>query len=241
MQQWWGVFLRFSGCIFQNGMILLMKYTLCNPMEGKKNMTDHKTVSSKHFVLISCVLLLFMGFFSPAPVAAEDWEWDDTTVRGDSLGENEVREFNTSHVYVIGKKLFMHESSDLASTPVQVLGTGDFVELLGSESGALYVRDTVGSSNGDITCIDGWVDERFVAITNRCYVAMQPTPIMTAPDANAKIICMLDTYDSSMIIDEINGYYCALVNGGIGYVLNEELVWTGTGNQNCFKQLTTAI
>lgn len=85
-----------------------------------------------------------------------------------------------------------------------------------------YVRDAVGSSNGDVTYTDGWVDERFVAITNRCYVAMHPTPIMTVPDANAKIICMLDTYDSSTIIDDLNGYYCVLVNGGIGYVLNEK-------------------
>lgn len=185
-------------------------------------MTAHKTVSWKQLVLISWMLLIFICFVSPASVAAENLEWDDTTVRGDNLGKNEVREFTTSHVYVIGTKLFMHESSDLASTPVHVLGTGDFVELLGSEACALYVRDTVGSSNGEVTYIDGWVDERFVVITNRCYVAMHPTPIMTAPDANAKIICMLDTYDSSMIIDEINGYYCVLVNGGIGYVLNEE-------------------
>lgn len=45
---------------------------------------------------------------------------------------------------------------------------------------------------------------------------------MIAPEADAKIICMLDTYDSSMIIDEINGYYCVLVNGAVGYVPNEE-------------------
>ena len=85
-----------------------------------------------------------------------------------------------------------------------------------------YVGDAVGTSNGDVTYIDDWVDERFVAITNRCYVVMHPTPIMTVSDANAKIICMLDTYDSSMIINELNDYYCVLVNGGIGYVLNEE-------------------
>lgn len=178
--------------------------------------------SAKRFGLISCILLLFMSFVSPALVAAEDLEWDDTTVHGDYLGENEVREFDTPHVYVIGRKLFMHETSNLSSAPVQVLGEGDFVELLDSQQGVLYVRDTEGSPNGDVTYIDGWVDERFVVITNRCYVAMHPTPIMTAPNANAKTISMLDTYDSSMIIDDLNGYYCVLVNGGIGYVLNEE-------------------
>ncbi len=57
----------------------------------------------------------------------------------------------------------------------------------------------MGSSNGDVTCIDGWVDERFVVISNRCYVAMHPTPIVTAPKEDAKIISMLDTYDSSMM------------------------------------------
>ena len=60
---------------------------------------------------------------------------------GDYLGKNEVRELNTSYVYVIGRKLLMHESSDLSSAPVQVLGEGTFVELLDSQQGVLYVRD----------------------------------------------------------------------------------------------------
>ena len=184
--------------------------------------TTYKIVSWKQFGLISCMLLLLLAFVSPALVAAENLDWDDTTVHGDYLGKNEVREFNTSYVYVIGKKLFMHETSDLSSAPIQVLEEGDFVEFLESQHGVLYVRDAVGSSNGDITYIDGWVDERFVVISNRCYVAMHPTPIMTAPKEDAKIISMLDTYDSSTIIDDLNGYYCVLVNGGIGYVLNEK-------------------
>ena len=88
--------------------------------------------SKKRFGSISCMLLLLMGFVSPALVAAENLDWDDTTVHGDYLGKNEVREFNTSYVYVIGRKLLMHESSDLSSAPVQVLGEGAFVELLDS-------------------------------------------------------------------------------------------------------------
>jgi len=32
---WMIVYIRVLMGIFQNGMILLMKYTLCNPMEGK--------------------------------------------------------------------------------------------------------------------------------------------------------------------------------------------------------------
>ena len=56
-------------------------------------------------------------------------------------------------MYVIGRKLLMHESSDLSSAPVQVLGEGTFVELLDSQQGVLYVRDAVGSSNGDICII----------------------------------------------------------------------------------------
>lgn len=107
--------------------------------------------SKKRFGLISYMLLLLLAFVSPALVAAENLDWDDTTVHGDYLGKNEVREFNTSYVYVIGKKLFMHETSDLSSAPIQVLEEGDFVEFLESQHGVLYVRDAVGSSNGDIT------------------------------------------------------------------------------------------
>ena len=159
----------------------------------------------KAFGMISCMLLVIACIVSSALATSIDFDWDDTTARGGNLG----------------KKLFMHETSDLSSAPVQVLGESDFVELLDSQQGVLYVRDTEGSPNGDVTYIDGWVDERFVAITNRCYVAMHPMPITIAPEAEAKIICMLDTYDSCMIVDEINGYYCVLVNGGIGYVTKE--------------------
>ena len=206
------VYIRVLMGIFQNGMILLMKYTLYYPMEGQMK---------KAFGMISCMLLVIACIVSSALATSIDFDWDDTTARGGNLGKNEVREFSTSYVYVIGKKLFMHETSDLSSAPVQVLGESDFVELLDSQQGVLYVRDTEGSPNGDVTYIDGWVDERFVAITNRCYVAMHPMPITIAPEAEAKIICMLDTYDSCMIVDEINGYYCVLVNGGIGYVTKE--------------------
>lgn len=81
--------------------------------------TTYIIVSWKQFGLISCMLLLLMGSVSPALVAAENLDWDDTTVHGDCLGKNEVLEFSTSYVYVIGRKLLMHESSDLSSAPVR--------------------------------------------------------------------------------------------------------------------------
>ena len=102
------VYIRVLMGIFQNGMILLMKYTLCNQMEGQMKKTTYKIVSWKQFGLISCMLLLLLAFVSPALVAAENLDWDDTTVHGDYLGKNEVREFSLllslSLCFLISKK-----------------------------------------------------------------------------------------------------------------------------------------
>lgn len=175
----------------------------------------------KNRVVLVMILLLLCAIL--AYTSAESWGRDDAIPYGDYLGKNYVRESNTlnEHVYVLGNKLFMHATFDLNSEPVHTLVQGQFAELLYSKNGALLVRAAVGSSNGDVTYVDGWVDERFVVISKGFYIAMHPTPIYIDATTSAKIIRLMDTYDSLIVIDECNDFYRVMMNGGIGFVEKE--------------------
>ena len=155
--------------------------------------------------------------------SAESWGRDNAASYGDYLGKNYVRESSTlrEHVYVLGNKLFMHATFDLDSEPVHTLVQGQFAELLDSKNGALLVRAAVASSNGDVLYIDGWVDERFVVISKGFYIAMHPTPVYIDATTSAKIIRLMDTNDSLIVIDECNGFCRVMMNGGIGFVEKE--------------------
>lgn len=124
----------------------------------------------KNRIVLAMILVVLCAVLTNT--SAESRERDSATSYGDYLGKNYVRESNTlnEHVYVLGNKLFMHATFDLNSEPVHTLVQGQFAELLDSENGALLVRAAVGSSNGDVIYIDGWVDERFVVISKGFYI-----------------------------------------------------------------------
>lgn len=169
---------------------------------------------------IGVVMILLLLCITLTNTSAESWGRDDATPYGDNLGNNYVRESNmlNEHVYVLGNKLFMHATFDLNSEPIHALVQGQFAELLESKNGALLVRAAVGSSSGDVIYIEGWVNERFVVISKGFYIAMHPTPIYVEATTNAKIIRLMDTYDSLIVIDENDGFYRVMINGGIGFV-----------------------
>ena len=175
----------------------------------------------KNRVVLVMILLLLCAIL--AYTSAESRERDNATPYGDYLGKNYVRESNTlnKHVYVLGNKLFMHATFDLNSEPVHTLVQGQFAELLDSKNGALLVRAAVGSSSDDVIYIEGWVDERFVVISKGLYIAMHPTPVYIDATTDAKIIRLMDTYDSLRVIDECNDFYRVMMNGGIGFVEKE--------------------
>ena len=50
---------------------------------------------------------------------------------------------------------------------------------------------------------------------------MHPTAIYVAPNTDAKIIMMIDTYDSLPVIDEYETFHCVLLSTGVGYVEKE--------------------
>lgn len=50
---------------------------------------------------------------------------------------------------------------------------------------------------------------------------MHPTPVYIDATTSAKIIRLMDTYDSLIIIDECSGFYRVMINGGIGFVEKE--------------------
>ena len=175
----------------------------------------------KNRVALVMVLLLLCVIL--AHTSAESRERDSATSYGDYLGKNYVRESNTlnEHVYVLGNKLYMHATFDLNSEPVHTLVQGQFAEILDSKNGALLVRAAVGSSSEDVIYIEGWVDERFVVISKGFYIAMHPTPVYIDATTDAKIIRLMDTYDSLIVIDECNDFYRVMMNGGIGFVEKE--------------------
>lgn len=175
----------------------------------------------KNRMVLVLILLLLCTALTNASV--ESRGKDDATPYGNDLGKNYVQESNLlyEYVYVLGNKLFMHASFDLNSEPVHTLVQGQYAELLDSKNGALLVHAAVGSSNGDVMYIDGWVDERFVVISKGFYIAMHPTPVYIDATTSAKIIRLMDTYDSLIVIDECNGFYRVMMNGGIGFVEKE--------------------
>ena len=56
--------------------------------------------------------------------------------------------------------------------------------------------------------MEGWVDARFVIESSGIDVAMHPTAVHVSPNADAKIMMMLDTDDSLNVIDEYEDFYC---------------------------------
>lgn len=50
---------------------------------------------------------------------------------------------------------------------------------------------------------------------------MLPTAVYVIPNADAKIIMMIDTYDSLPVIEEYEDFYCVLLSMGVGYVVKE--------------------
>ena len=190
-------------------------------MVATQKRTAERTKNMKNRMASLLILLLLCTVLANA--SAESRERDNATPYGDYLGENYVRESNTlnEHVYVLGNKLFMHATFDLNSEPVHTLVQGQFAELLDSKNGALLVRAAVGSSSDDVIYIEGWVDERFVVISKGFYIAMHPTPVYIDATTDAKIIRLMDTYDSLIVIDESDGFYRVMMNGGIGFVEKE--------------------
>ena len=115
----------------------------------------------------------------------------------------------------------LYASPDLKSEPIHTLESGMRVELLDSRPNAFMVSHAIGSDDGEVTHIQGWVDARFVIESSAIYVAMHPTAIYVAPNTDAKIIMMIDTYDSLPVIDEYETFYCVLLSTGVGYVEKE--------------------
>lgn len=124
-------------------------------------------------------------------------------------------------VIVLVSKLFMHKSSDLTTEVIHTLTRSECVKFLDAQNGALLVSDAEGSPSGEVRYIEGWIDERFAVLSSQYYIAMHPTPVYIAPASDAKIVMLLDTYDSLSIVDEQEDFYSVVVNGGIGYVEKE--------------------
>lgn len=171
--------------------------------------------------ILSCLAALTILCFVTIPALAESKEGDCTVTHGDYLGENYIFVKEQKEVCVLGNGLYMHTSPDLKSEPIYVLESGTLVELLDEQPDALLVSLAKGSADGEVTYIEGWVDARFVIESSEIYVAMHPTAVYVSQNPNAKILRMLDTYDSLLVIEEYDKFYCVLLSRGVGYVVKE--------------------
>lgn len=175
----------------------------------------------KRFYLLSLLVVLTICSILSLTVLAEDYiDSDCTTTYGEHLGNNYIFETEES-IYIIGSHLLMYDASSMSGEPIGMLDCGSFASLVDSEPGALLVSKAIGSEDGTVTYLTGWIDERFAVASTRIYVAMHPTPISIAPCDDSKLIAMLDTYNSLIVIDDFDDFYCVLLNGGIGYVPKE--------------------
>lgn len=140
-------------------------------------------------LLLCCVALIFF----PCKIALAEKHYDDdcTTTYGDYLGTNYIFDVEPKELHVLGDRslgLHMYASPDLKSEPIHTLESGMRVELLDSRPNAFMVSHAIGSDDGEVTHIQGWVDARFVIESSAIYVAMHPTAIYVAPNTDAKII-----------------------------------------------------
>ena len=179
----------------------------------------------KHIFVSVFVHLIAFGIFSGALAQGEQNHIGDcTTTHGDDLGTNYVFNVEPKELYVLGDRshgLYMYASSDLKSEPIDVLESGASVKLLEARPDSLYVSHAIGSMDGEVTYIEGWVDARFVIESPGIYVPMHPTAVHVSPNTDAKIIMMLDTYYSLTVIEEYEDFYCVLLSAGVGYVVKE--------------------
>lgn len=174
--------------------------------------------------ILTCLATLIIICFVTISAHAGHKDGDCTTTHGDYLGTNYIFVIEPKELHALGDRslgLYMYASPDLKSAPIHVLESGTKVELLDSRSDSLMVSHAIGSSNGEVTYIVGWVDARFVIESSGIYVAMHPTAVHVSPNTDAKIIMMLDTYDSLNVVEEYEDFYCVLLSTGVGYVVKE--------------------
>lgn len=175
--------------------------------------------SRKH--ILSCFATFIIICFVTISALAERRGGDCTVTHGDYLGKNYIFVKEQKDICVLGDGLYMYASPDLKSEPIYVLESGTIVELLDEHPDALMVAYAKGSIDGEVTYIEGWVDARFVIESSEIYVAMHPTAVHISQNPNAKIIMMLDTYDSLLVVEEYDEFYCVLLPIGVGYVVKE--------------------
>ncbi len=57
--------------------------------------------------------------------------------------------------------------------------------------------------------------------SSEIYVAMRPTAVHVSQNPNAKIMTILDTYNSLLVVEEYDEFYCVLLPAEVGYVVKE--------------------
>lgn len=185
-----------------------------------------KLLNRKPMLLLLALLLVF-GLVTMSALAQIEEE-DCTVTHGDYLGENYIDYMNPNEAYVLGRSLFMYDSPDLASAPIDILTSGAYVEILGEQSGAYKIRTAEGSNHKETYYIEGWVDSRFVVNCLGFYIAMHPTAVYISPHTDAKLLMIMNTYDDLHVVEEYDDFYAVLVRGGIGYVEKEQQQEEGT-------------
>lgn len=197
-----------------------------------------------HFLLkniLSCLATFIIICFVTISAHAEHNDGDCTVTHGDYLGENYIFVKEQKDVYVLGDGLYMHASPDLKSEPIYVLEPGTIVELLDAHPDALMVSFAKGSADGEVTYIEGWVDARFVIESSEIYVAMHPTAVHVSQKPDAKIMMLLDTYDSLLVVEEYDEFYCVLLPAGVGYVMKESVDTPLVKDSNAHNDQTGTI
>lgn len=172
-------------------------------------------------MLLLLALLLVLGLATMSALAQIDEE-DCTVTHGEYLGENYIYHCHHQYATILGRRLNMHDSPDLTSSPIYTLEAGMDVEILEEQAGAFMVRYATLAESGEVIYYDGWVDSRFVIEKSELYIAMHPTVVYISPNINAKLLMIMNTYDCLQVVEEYDDFYAVLVRGGIGYVEKEQ-------------------
>ena len=180
--------------------------------------------NGKRTLCLLAVLLILLQTGAAAKATAQAPE-DSTTFHGDDLGKNELRASDGTseenpYAFVLCQKLNVYTQKDTDSEVAGVLEYGSDHEVLEESEEMVFIR-FYQIVNGTPFERYGWVSKEYVALDPPYYIANHPSPVLAAPQDDAKILCWLNTYDALRVIGEVADFYIVSLHGAAGFMKKE--------------------
>ncbi len=188
-----------------------------------RNSTQKRKNGKRALCLLTVLFILFQ--MGAAAKAASQAPEDSTAFHGDDLGKNELRASDGTseenpYAFVLCQKLNVYTQKDTDSEVAGVLEYGSAHEVLEESKEMVFIR-FYQLVNGTPFERYGWVSKEYVVLDPPYYIANHPSPVLAAPQDDAKILCWLNTYDALRVIGEVADFYIVSLQGAAGFMKKE--------------------